>query len=592
MAGERIGKTYEALLKVALDRLHASGVLEGTVFWNETPIGISVEPDFSVGDDKDHPKIVIMVTHSGSSKNSDMKCWRNIGELCEIKSSISPAPLALSVFFESVMKEQLKKLQGTAFDAQLIVDARPYGAALKSWVHENEADLPTDQAEKAIEIERRCATDTVLLEVTAKLTEDLEEMLATATLHMNELWQYENVREIGAIPRARTTFIRRGLSKLLIFEDITLATRLFRGKTVRNEELPNYLFDIGLARKAIGKAAPSDMEVQGVFDILDDTTIQELYHSMDDNAVVQQMIAQLRREENLKVMAKYVSDEFASLSNKDILYARLMQLHADPKALVDVETVGEDWAPNIVWLFDTMMEIVKLSTGKANGYGYAQLAADIANPSGPARGRSEEARSFLLSPWGYMSDWTTRSNRTQVPDEVIQCVADVLSDKFSKLGREKVTHLSNSLVASYIHNLLEAKLCTYRLFEPLFQLLAKHIEHIEKKKIRTCFAEKAGISGAAGQTTVAIANHTAIKWQTATDAGKDHKRKELCGRAVGLRYTWDATENTFKPRPEVQKLVLLLDGTWTQKDLDALIKAGWDEIYYPDEIDKLKAAIV
>jgi len=39
-------------------------------------------------------------------------------------------------------------------------------------------------------------------------------------------------------------------------------------------------------------------------------------------------------------------------------------------------------------------------------------------------------------------------------------------------------------------------------------------------------------------------------------------------------------------------LILLLDGTWRQKDIDALVSAGWDEIYYPDEIDKLKEAIV
>lgn len=36
----------------------------------------------------------------------------------------------------------------------------------------------------------------------------------------------------------------------------------------------------------------------------------------------------------------------------------------------------------------------------------------------------------------------------------------------------------------------------------------------------------------------------------------------------------------------------IADGTWTQKDLNALVAAGWDEIYYPDEIDKLKASVL
>lgn len=41
--------------------------------------------------------------------------------------------------------------------------------------------------------------------------------------------------------------------------------------------------------------------------------------------------------------------------------------------------------------------------------------------------------------------------------------------------------------------------------------------------------------------------------------------------------------------PEHQTII---DGTWTQKNLNALVAAGWDEIYYPDEIDKLKDSVL
>jgi hypothetical protein len=34
-----------------------------------------------------------------------------------------------------------------------------------------------------------------------------------------------------------------------------------------------------------------------------------------------------------------------------------------------------------------------------------------------------------------------------------------------------------------------------------------------------------------------------------------------------------------------------VDGTWKQSDLEALSRAGWDEIFYPDEIEKVVAAI-
>ena len=83
MAGERIGKTCEALFSVVLAEMKRQGKLRGNVFWNETPKGISVEPDFIIGQDLNHPDYVIMVTHSGSSKESNRKTWRNIGELCD-----------------------------------------------------------------------------------------------------------------------------------------------------------------------------------------------------------------------------------------------------------------------------------------------------------------------------------------------------------------------------------------------------------------------------------------------------------------------------------------------------------------------------
>jgi hypothetical protein len=65
------------------------------------------------------------------------------------------------------------------------------------------------------------------------------------------------------------------------------------------------------------------------------------------------------------------------------------------------------------------------------------------------------------------------------------------------------------------------------------------------------------------------------------------KRKELCARAVALRYAWDADHDAYVPRPGVTHLVLVIDGTWTQSDVDALARAGWDEVLYFDELDRL-----
>ena len=181
------------------------------------------------------------------------------------------------------------------------------------------------------------------------------------------------------------------------------------------------------------------------------------------------------------------------------------------------------------------------------------------------------------------------------PENAIEHCSIILSEELSQFTVEKIQELRYAIKVQYIAKEYEATLLAHRGFEPLLGLLidAKITSSpSDKRNIRTCFAEKAGLTRLGGKTSVLLKKHTIINWQTATDAGRDHKRKELCGRAIGLRYTWNAEKKQFEPRPGVQKLILLLDGTWRQKDLDALVRAGWDEIYYPDELDQLKKAIV
>jgi hypothetical protein len=86
------------------------------------------------------------------------------------------------------------------------------------------------------------------------------------------------------------------------------------------------------------------------------------------------------------------------------------------------------------------------------------------------------------------------------------------------------------------------------------------------------------------------ANRSFIKWQSAHGSHTNDKKKELSGRAIGLRYHWSGSE--FVRRPGLRKMILVLDGTWKQADLNALLRAGWDEIFYPDEMDQLAKAIV
>jgi hypothetical protein len=180
-----------------------------------------------------------------------------------------------------------------------------------------------------------------------------------------------------------------------------------------------------------------------------------------------------------------------------------------------------------------------------------------------------------------------------VPTKILSGIAVVLARILSTVGVKGLPQLLRpEKLRGYSENLIEAKLCTYRGFEPLRLLIEGAVPAVKLQAIRSCFGEKAALPGQATKTTILRKKKTLINWQSASDAGRDHKKKELCGRAVALRYSWDGKAKKFIKRPNVEKLILLLDGTWKREDLLALARAGWDEIFYPDEMEKLAKAVV
>jgi hypothetical protein len=150
------------------------------------------------------------------------------------------------------------------------------------------------------------------------------------------------------------------------------------------------------------------------------------------------------------------------------------------------------------------------------------------------------------------------------------------------LGLPRLSATAATFSKKYLENLMETKLCAYSGIDPLGLLLGlgaaiKGFAHI---KVRAALIHPGK------------AKSTLINWQSATDFGKDHKVKELCGRVVALRHTWGNEKEQFLLRPGVAKLRLLADGTWTREELDTFFVGGWDEIFYPDEFDQLAMAII
>jgi hypothetical protein len=584
MAGERKGKTYEAITFVALHLLKNNHKLRGSIFWNKTPDGMTIEPDLIIGRDKDHPTVVFLITHSGSAKNSDMKFWRNMGELAEAKSFVATTPRVYNIAFDAIIKESLKDIQAAAFDGQLIVGDKPYGSKIQSWVDNNHASLPTKGEDKADEITRIASSDKNLRRLITTLASDLGKLIKTRNAPLDGLWKQERARSTTPAPIARQTFVRRGLSKLLIFEDLELGLSIYRGKRVSASKVPQYAFDLGLVRNAIGGVLPGDDEVLNAVELLKDHQIKHIYAAAPLDRMDGWLLT-LRNAPHLLFMGDYVQKNFKGLMNSKTLARALVSLHKDPLALIDPKSAPADWPPATVWLFEYLLELIKLAGGGKNSYGYAQMEREASSYPGMPNAGDPVYRINL-------PDWVHRNDSLPMPRRVIDGLANALSHQIAMIAPADIVKLIKEVASSMQHNIVESKLVTYRMFQPLLVLLQTDVTGLEPNNLRTCFAEAAGVGGQAGKTTVGQVGKTLINWQSVTAQGRDHKKKELCGRAIGLRYSWDSSSRFFILRPDVKKLILVVDGTWRQKDLDALARAGWDHIFYPDEMDQLAAAIV
>ena len=592
MAGERKGKTYEAITFVALHLLKNNHKLRGSIFWNETPEGMTIETDFVIGNDINLPKTIFLVTHGTSAKESNRKYWRNMGECVEAKTCLKTTPNVYGLTFDSIIKRAIKNIEQESLDGSLFIGDKVYGPEISAWVNANEASLPTKGEEKAAEITRIASSDKNLRRLIKTLASDLEKLIKTRNAPLDGLWKQERARSTTPAPIARQTFVRRGLSKLAIFEDLDSIMKLHKGQRISAKQIPDYATELNLVGKTIAGPRLVDEELISSIDLI--LTVFPNKPSARLRALLRQsasvgfrsQVTKVRKLGLLREFAKYVDHNYRELTTLRGMLRHLDQLHRDPSS--GLSSSMKVAAPENVWLFDYIAAIVKAKAGKAQAFGYSAFSRH-------PKSNSSRIGNMDVGTWCscFMNQYFNRAEGFIAPRHAIRHCALVLADAIRTiLNPGDLAHISDRIRHAYIIKEYDSVLLAHRGFDPILGLMSQHLTDIDIVPTRACFAEAAGVGGQAGKTTVGQVSKTLINWQSCHGSHTNDKKKELCGRAVGLRYSWDRSTSSFIPRPGLEKLILVVDGTWRQQDLDALARAGWDHIFYPDEMDKLTAAIV
>jgi hypothetical protein len=583
MAGEKKGKAYEALVLVALEELVAERKLVGPLHWNVTPKGMSIEPDFMTGKDADSPQTILLLSHCGSAKNSDMKMWRNLGELVEAKTVLAKMPRVYCILF-GVMKTDWDPIQQHAFDKFL-------------WIHQtthpwaNDLDTFIANCVRSFPKGKDCQTEYLRNELKGssskvktafgKLKSILQSMHTAKSVALDKMWSDHRTRSIPSVPGARTTAVRRGASKLYLFPDHQEAYRCFKSGTSFKSSVEN-LAPLGIVEKRPGGWFPSkDSDVLSCVKTLSEGECLSLLSGKGITPGFKLQAEKVRDSALLSAYVGWCSSNWATLSTSAGMKKTLINLHANPALGITIPKGCNP--PGHVWIMDVLGAIYRASSAKSQSYGLSSL---ITHKSG----RSKKIGNMYIGDWcsRFMTGYLTRKPKFSAPTEAIDFLAEALADLAKDVAKLKVS--ADAILEKYIAKELEAVYLAHRGFEPLWGLISGQVKAAKQVPIRTCFAEAAGLSGSSGNCTLAMVSSTLINWQSAHGSHTNDKKKELCGRAIGLRYHWNG--KAFSRRPGVKKMILVLDGTWKQADLNALMRAGWDEIYFPDETDQLAKAIV
>lgn len=581
MAGERKGITYEAIVKLALEELVGKGTLVGSIFWNEKQEAMTIEPDFTVGADKDHPTHIFLVTHSGSAKNSDMKFWRNIGELSEAKTALFSVPAVFSIVFDAEIKRDLILVQAAAFDNQLIVGEKTYGPAIAAWIEERSSSLPSPKDKKLEALRSLLGTNAQLRQLVRHLTTDVEAMLPERRSPLDALWNLHRKRSARVAPIARETFYRRAFAKAMVI-GVKPQSLL---KTLPGDW--EWVLPLGIVTQTIAGYRVVDPDLVW---LSKSNLAEEDTSKWPSSAVSQGFRNQLQKVRSIAILScyrSYVTRHLSSLKTQSGMKRHLVRLHADP--LAGITLPDGVLKPTGLWLFDFIGALVRAKAKKAQAFGFSSFSSH--HESGAFKVGTMNVGTWCTC---FSNQYFSRSSGFTLPPGVLEFISLVLSESLQPFSVESIDALAAEIEAKYVSKELEAVLLAHRGFDPIRALLLSRPElaGAENVRIRAGFAEHCAIRGSAASTGVLKKSRTAIYWQTAHGSHTNDKRKELCGRAMAIRYAWDTARNHFRSRMSFDRLLLILDGTWTQSDLEALLRAGWDEIFYPDEMDKLVKAVI
>lgn len=601
MAGERIGRLYEALVFVSLQNALRNKPSLGPVTWGPPKGVLMVQPDISLGNISS-PNAILLITRSGSRRDWHKKFWRNIGEIVDVRGQYPTARL-INVSLGTEIKEELGEVLSLLVDINVFPE-RSIREELEAWVRTIEGKSPAQQSDLKDFVEKQL---TIAPRRIQNIVNSIGASVVSVQASTTPLWgavatRLQGRKVLAASVSAKwapSLAVRRGLAKLLVFGEPSNVLSEIDSKLNITSRLGELLGQFGWGTKSISGWKVTDPEMIGVLRNFDRKHLAEILNRSSSEEL-RTICADVASEAWLKATSSFLEDHRDDLSDPSRLIPLLKLSTADSTLGLIKETPPAGIKGS--WLFRALMGFIKCAAGLKQGYGYEQLiddvrvmSRDIAATEGLLQfgaskeqirkaGATDSLRRKLV-------DWVSGLQDVQLADWQIALIATVLARRLASIKPAKFKVTCGEL-PDYIRRLTyEDRIAPYRFFDPVravieLTLERERVDYQYQPRYRTLVSEASSSARDVGTTGVIQTGSTLINWQSSHGSHTGDKTKELCGRGFCLRYRLNSS-GVPEQVATVNKLILVLDGDFSAKDVQHLVTAGWDNVFRPDQMNDL-----
>ena len=602
MAGERLGRCYEAFLFHAASEAAKKLSPRREVHWNPSVPALMVEPDLCVGK-ADDPQTIVMVTQSAARRKWELKFWRNIGEIVDIRS-VFPGARIVSVTLGTEIKEELADVLARLVDDNVFPD-RQLRQDVGDWVSGLVDGASKDRDELVEQIAKALARAPAPVrafagEVGKRI---VQKAGPSPSWTAASKWLAHRQKEIARNPLEwpEPIYVRRGLSKLLVAGEPAVVLRNIDARLGAEESVGKALAESGWASRSIAGWRVSDPEIVSVLQAYPRDVIGWVLQDCM-SAEMSAMCADIASSEWLDEVRDFLLQSKRQLRNPEWLARQLEACREDAALGGRLKHVPHKLSG--AWIFRALVALIKVASQRKQGFGYEQFISDIRALRGDddaiqsilragATDRAIRAAGTTDSLRRKLVDWVSGLAECKLAPWQVLLVGTVLARRVEAIPADRFAKAASELPTFLRRATYEDRIASYPYFEPLpsllrFYLQGRGVKYALAERFPTLISECSESARGPGTIQVLVVGDTLVHWKSVSDVGRDHKTKELCGRGFTLRHRL-SDAGAVVPFKGVSRLVLVLDGEFSNDDVCKLRRAGWDLVVPSSGIASLVA---